>query len=99
MKTLSVILVRAYRERVCTFVSLTLDNILQQYVPRNTVAKFFPNCSLLLISLDYYDPSVLANETLSVSICRETDNIFGAVQTCLDHVLSFQVFRSSVFYF
>ena len=25
---------------VCAFVSLTLDNILQQYVPRNTVAKF-----------------------------------------------------------
>ena len=24
---------------VCAFVSLTLDNILQQYVPRNTVAK------------------------------------------------------------
>ena len=29
---------------VCSFVSLTLDNILQQYVPRNTVAKFSPNC-------------------------------------------------------
>ena len=28
---------------VCAFVSLTLDNILQQYVPRNTVAKFNPN--------------------------------------------------------
>ena len=73
---------------VCTFVSLTLDNILQQYVPQNTVAKFFPNFSLLLISLDYYHPSVLANETLSVSICCEIDNVFGAVRTCFDHVLS-----------
>ena len=32
---------------VCAFVSLILDNILQQYVPRNTVAKFYPNCFLL----------------------------------------------------
>ena len=31
---------------------------------------------------------VLANETLSVSLCRETDNVFGAVRTCFDHVLS-----------
>ena len=34
---------------VCSFVSLTIDNILQQYVPRNTVAKFYPNCFLLLL--------------------------------------------------
>ena len=34
---------------VCAFVSLTLDNILHQYVPRNTVAKFYPNCFLLLL--------------------------------------------------
>ena len=34
---------------VCAFVSLTLDNILQQNVPRNTVAKFYPNCFLLLL--------------------------------------------------
>ena len=48
----------------CAFVSLTLDNILQQYVPRNNVAKFYPYCFLLLlwkisdqmISLDYYHP-------------------------------------------
>ena len=35
---------RAFRvglpRTVCAFVSLTLDNILQQYFPRNTVAKF-----------------------------------------------------------
>ena len=30
----------------------------------------------------------LANETLSVSLCREIDNVFGAVGTCFDHVLS-----------
>ena len=34
---------------VCAFVSLILDNILQQYVPRNTVAKFYSNCFLLLL--------------------------------------------------
>ena len=85
---------------VCAFVSLTLDNILQQYVPRNTVAKFYPNCFLLLlwkisdqmISLDYYHPwsatNSAADEKLSVSLCREIDNVFGAVRTCFDHVLS-----------
>ena len=58
---------------VCAFVSLTLDNILQQYVPRNTVAKFYPNCFLLLlwkisdqmISLDYYHPSSATNSARS----------------------------------
>ena len=35
---------------VCAFVSLTLDNILQQYVPPNTVAKFYPNCFFLLLT-------------------------------------------------
>ena len=30
-------------------VSLTLHNTLQQYVPRNTVAKFYPNCFFLLL--------------------------------------------------
>ena len=29
----------------------------------------------------------LANETLSVSLCREIDNVFGAVRTSFDHVL------------
>ena len=30
----------------------------------------------------------MANETLSVSLRREIDNVFGAVRTCFDHVLS-----------
>ena len=34
---------------VCAFVRLILDNILQQYVPRNTVANFYPKCLLLLL--------------------------------------------------
>ena len=34
---------------VSAFVSLTLDNTRQQYVPRNIVAKFYPNCFLLLL--------------------------------------------------
>ena len=58
---------------VCAFVSLTLDNILQQYVPRNTVAKFYPTCFLLLlwkisdqmISLDYYHPWSATNSARS----------------------------------
>ena len=49
-----------------------------------------------MISLDYYHPArsftfqpvSFGNETLSVSLCREIDNVFGAVQTCFDHVLS-----------
>ena len=70
-----------------------------------------------MISLDYYHPSsatnsarsftfhqpVLANETLSVSLRREIDNIFGAVRRCFDHVLSkfsgFSRERTGVFYF
>ena len=58
---------------VCAFVSLTLDNILQQYVPRNTVAKFYPNCFLPLLwkfsdqmtSLDYYHPWSATNSARS----------------------------------
>ena len=100
---------------MCAFVSLTIDNILQQYVPRNTVAKFYPNCFLLLLKknfesndimiglpwlttilkarrilrvVSHFNQSVLANETLSVSLCREIDNVFGAVGTCFDYVLS-----------
>ena len=34
---------------VCAFVRLILDNILEQYVPQNTVAKFYPNCFLLFL--------------------------------------------------
>ena len=36
-------------QTVCAFVRLILDNILQQHVPRNTVAKFYPKCFLLLL--------------------------------------------------
>ena len=32
--------------------------------------------------------SVFANETLSVNLCREIDNVFGDIRTCFDHVLS-----------
>ena len=35
-----------------------------------------------------FNLSVLTNETLSVSLCREIDNVFGAVRTCFDHVPS-----------
>ena len=81
---------------VCAFVSLTLNNILQRYVPRNTVAKWsksldlttIPEARRILLVVSHFNLSVLATETLSVSLCREIDNVFGAVRTCFDHVLS-----------
>ena len=42
----------------------------------------------ILQVLSHFNLSVLANETLSVSLCREIDNVFGAARTCFDHVLS-----------
>ena len=42
----------------------------------------------ILQVVSHFNLSVLANETLSVSFCREIDNVFGAVGTCFDHVLS-----------
>ena len=111
-------------QTVCAFVRLILDNILQQYVPWNTVGKFYPNCLLLLLwkisdqmcpwtwepslnswrilrVVSHFNLSVLANETLSVSLCREIDKTF---LTLYEHVLitcclSFQVFHGSIFYF
>ena len=40
-----------------------------------------PGCSMFLVLST-------PTETLSVSLCREIDNVFGAVRTCFDHVLS-----------
>ena len=73
MKTLKCYYRVGLPRKVCAFVSLTLDNILQPYVPQNTVAKFYPNCSLLLlrkisdqmISFDYYHLGSAANSALS----------------------------------
>ena len=42
----------------------------------------------ILRVVSHFNLSVLANETLSVSLCRKIDNVFGAVRTCFDHVLS-----------
>ena len=42
----------------------------------------------ILRVVSHFNLSVLANETLSVSLCREIDNVFGAVRTCFDHMLS-----------
>ena len=56
--------------RVCTC-KFNPRNILQQYFPRNTVAKFYPNCFLVLlfsdqmISLDYYHPWSVTNSARS----------------------------------
>ena len=38
--------------------------------------------------VSHFNLSVLANETLSVSHSREIDNVFGAILSCFDHVLS-----------
>ena len=42
----------------------------------------------ILRVVSHFNMSVLANETLSVSLCCEIDNDFGAVRTYFDHVLS-----------
>ena len=42
----------------------------------------------ILRVVSHFNLSVLANETLLVSLCREIDNVFGAVRKCFDHVLS-----------
>ena len=42
----------------------------------------------ILSVVSHFNLSVLANELLSVSLCHEIDNVFGAVRTCFDHVLS-----------
>ena len=49
----------------------------------------------ILRVVSHFNLSVLANETLSVSFCREIDNVFGAVRTCFDHVLSKGVLLSA----
>ena len=38
--------------------------------------------------MSHFNLSVLANETLSVSLSREIDNVFGTIRSCFDHVLS-----------
>ena len=38
--------------------------------------------------VSHFNLSVLANETLSVSLSREIDNVYGAIQSCFDHLLS-----------
>ena len=42
----------------------------------------------ILRVVSHFNLSVLTTETLSVSLCREIDNVFGAIRTCFDHVLS-----------
>ena len=42
----------------------------------------------ILRVVSHFNLSVLANETLSVSLSLEIDNVSGVVRTCFDHVLS-----------
>ena len=54
--------------------------------------------NLDFLQILYFNLSVLANEMLSVSLCREIDNVLGAVWTCFDHVLSkFSAFSCIIF--
>ena len=41
--------------------------------------------------VSHFNLSVLANETLSVSLCREIDNAFGAIRSCVNVVMQIQV--------
>ena len=96
-------------QTLCAFVSLNLDNILSQLLLLAAFLKNFGSNGIIgslailegrriLRVVSHFNRSVLANETLSVSLSLEID-VSGAVRTCFDHVLSFQVFRGSVFYF
>ena len=87
-----------------TAVCICKFNILQQYVPRNTVVKFYSTASYycfekfrikwyhwittVLEVVFTFQPVSFGRWTLSVSLCRETATVFGAVRTCFDHVLS-----------
>ena len=62
--------------------------ILSKLLLPTALKNFGSNVSLDLTIVSHFNLSVLANETLSVSLCREIDNVFGAVRTCVDHVLS-----------
>ena len=44
----------------------------------------------ILRVVSHFNLSVLANETLSVSLSLEIDNVSGGVRTCFDHVLFFK---------
>ena len=76
---------------MCAFVSLTLDNML------------LSNYTILRV-VSHFSLSVLANETLSVNLCCEIDNIIYIFLAPYEHVLitfclRFKVFRGNVFYF
>ena len=47
-----------------------------------------PEARRILLVVSHFNLPVLATETLSVSLCREIDDVFGAVRKCSDHVLS-----------
>ena len=85
-------------QTLCAFVSLNLDNILSQLLLLAAFLKNFGSNGIIgsLAILEgrrilrvgsHFNRSVLANETLSVSLSLEID-VSGAVRTCFDHVLS-----------
>ena len=86
-------------QTLCAFVSLNLDNILSQLLLLAAFLKNFGSNGIIgslailegrriLRVVSHFNLSVLANETLSVSLSLEIDNVSGAVRTCFDHVLS-----------
>ena len=82
---------------VCAFVSLILDNILQQYVPRNTVSKFYwtwlPSlksdefCAYFHISICQFWPMKRCR-LVSIVKSRTFLTPYEHGRTCFDHVLS-----------
>ena len=85
-------------QTLCAFVSLNLDNILSQLLLLAAFLKNFGSNGIIgslailegrriLRVVSHFNRSVLANETLSVSLSLEID-VSGAVRTCFDHVLS-----------
>ena len=56
--------------------------------PRMDIVTTIFKARRILRVVSHFNLSVLANETLSVSLCCEIDNFLGAVRTSFDHVLS-----------
>ena len=65
--------------------------------PRMDIVTTIFKARRILRVVSHFNLSVLANETLSVSLRHEIDNVVGAIRSCFDQ--SFQVLRGSVFYF
>ena len=71
-----------------TFLEAPSPNFIQTASYLTAALKLYHWITTILRIVSHFNLSALANETLSVSLCREIDDVFGAVRTCFDHVLS-----------